>query len=155
MGFFSFIKRKKEYYPSEEIDFEPYIDEFLSKKQPILNPKVSENAGFILKTLFDYYKKNPTKELSKIELANLAFKISRRIPINRKTGKDILNLIRAFFIFLEEKGVVERNQIEEVFREQDLKFIPQEPVVRTSPKTGRNEPCSCGSKKKYKFCCGR
>ena len=28
-------------------------------------------------------------------------------------------------------------------------------VVRTGPKVGRNEPCPCGSGKKYKHCCGR
>ena len=28
-------------------------------------------------------------------------------------------------------------------------------VVRTAPKVGRNEPCPCGSGKKYKNCCGR
>ena len=28
------------------------------------------------------------------------------------------------------------------------------PIVRTSPKIGRNDPCLCGSKKKYKRCCG-
>jgi len=27
--------------------------------------------------------------------------------------------------------------------------------VREKPKTGRNEPCPCGSGKKYKKCCGR
>jgi len=26
-------------------------------------------------------------------------------------------------------------------------------VVRTSPKTGRNDPCPCGSGKKFKHCC--
>lgn len=30
-----------------------------------------------------------------------------------------------------------------------------EPVVRETPKIGRNDPCSCGSKKKYKKCCGK
>ena len=29
------------------------------------------------------------------------------------------------------------------------------PVRRTTPKVGRNEPCPCGSGKKYKHCCGR
>lgn len=29
-----------------------------------------------------------------------------------------------------------------------------EPFVREAPKTGRNEPCPCGSGKKYKVCCG-
>ena len=29
------------------------------------------------------------------------------------------------------------------------------PVVRESRKVGRNDPCPCGSGKKYKNCCGR
>ena len=29
-----------------------------------------------------------------------------------------------------------------------------EPLTRKAPKIGRNDPCSCGSKKKYKKCCG-
>ncbi|PKL24773.1 MAG: hypothetical protein CVV47_10095 [Spirochaetae bacterium HGW-Spirochaetae-3] len=28
-------------------------------------------------------------------------------------------------------------------------------VVRATPKVGRNEPCPCGSGKKYKQCCGK
>ena len=27
--------------------------------------------------------------------------------------------------------------------------------VRTGPKVGRNDPCTCGSGKKYKNCCGK
>ena len=29
-----------------------------------------------------------------------------------------------------------------------------EPIRRAAPKTGRNEPCPCGSGKKFKRCCG-
>lgn len=32
---------------------------------------------------------------------------------------------------------------------------PQAPVVREGPKIGRNEPCHCGSGKKYKRCHGQ
>jgi hypothetical protein len=32
--------------------------------------------------------------------------------------------------------------------------LPAIPYVRPEPKIGRNEPCSCGSGKKYKKCCG-
>jgi hypothetical protein len=34
-------------------------------------------------------------------------------------------------------------------------FVPPLPIVNVSPKVGRNEPCPCGSGKKYKKCCGR
>ena len=36
----------------------------------------------------------------------------------------------------------------------DGQVVP-ETYVRTTPKIGRNDPCPCGSGKKYKFCCGR
>jgi SEC-C motif domain protein len=34
------------------------------------------------------------------------------------------------------------------------KVLPPRPVVRQGPKAGRNDPCPCGSGKKYKKCCG-
>jgi SEC-C motif-containing protein len=30
----------------------------------------------------------------------------------------------------------------------------RKPVVRAEPKVGRNDPCPCGSGKKFKRCCG-
>ena len=36
---------------------------------------------------------------------------------------------------------------------EDGKIAPV-PVVRASPKVGRNDPCPCRSGKKYKHCCG-
>ena len=33
--------------------------------------------------------------------------------------------------------------------------LKQKTVVRTQPKVGRNDPCPCGSGKKYKNCCGK
>jgi len=35
----------------------------------------------------------------------------------------------------------------------DEGHITPRTVVRTAPKTGRNDPCPCGSGKKYKHCC--
>ena len=32
-------------------------------------------------------------------------------------------------------------------------YIPPEPIVRQNPKIGRNDPCPCGSGKKFKKCC--
>jgi HEAT repeat protein len=46
----------------------------------------------------------------------------------------------------------ERNGIEPVFG-PDGEVLLDEPVV-ASAKTGRNDPCPCGSGKKYKKCCG-
>jgi hypothetical protein len=36
----------------------------------------------------------------------------------------------------------------------DANVRPMQPIRNTSPKIGRNDPCPCGSGKKYKKCCG-
>ncbi|MDA8431468.1 MAG: YchJ family protein [Nitrospiraceae bacterium] len=33
--------------------------------------------------------------------------------------------------------------------------VPPKQVVRSAPKVGRNDPCPCGSGKKFKKCCGK
>jgi len=38
---------------------------------------------------------------------------------------------------------------------QDGDFVKDVPLHREEPKVGRNDPCPCGSGKKYKKCCGR
>ena len=37
----------------------------------------------------------------------------------------------------------------------DGEMVGEKPVVREEPKVGRNDPCPCGSGKKYKKCCGK
>ena len=37
----------------------------------------------------------------------------------------------------------------------DGELIGEQPIVREDPKIGRNDPCPCGSGKKYKKCCGK
>ena len=44
--------------------------------------------------------------------------------------------------------------VESVFTLKPL-LVPNKPVRREEPRVGRNEPCPCGSGKKYKQCCGK
>jgi SEC-C motif-containing protein len=37
----------------------------------------------------------------------------------------------------------------------DGKIFGSDPIRRETPKIGRNDPCSCGSGKKFKKCCGQ
>ena len=37
----------------------------------------------------------------------------------------------------------------------DGKPVSRQPIVRSAPKIGRNDPCSCGSGQKFKKCCGK
>jgi len=37
----------------------------------------------------------------------------------------------------------------------DGQIVGQKPVTREGPRVGRNDPCTCGSGKKFKKCCGK
>ncbi|MGE5679733.1 MAG: YchJ family protein [Bacillota bacterium] len=49
----------------------------------------------------------------------------------------------------------EFKKVEDTWFFYDGKLVSQKPVVRVGDKIGRNDPCPCGSGKKYKNCCGK
>ena len=55
---------------------------------------------------------------------------------------------------ISERGIFDRTKA--VFEYFNLPFDAEPPQsVRGSAKIGRNDPCPCGSGRKYKKCCGR
>ncbi|MDR2793256.1 MAG: YchJ family protein [Treponema sp.] len=61
----------------------------------------------------------------------------------------------------EQNGLRNRHHEKASFKKRDGIWlydegtIVPETMVRSMPKVGRNDPCPCGSGKKYKQCCGR
>ncbi len=67
-----------------------------------------------------------------------------------------------FIATYREKGVIQSHHEVGEFKcldgrwyYVDGKLVPPSTQQHQTPKTGRNEPCPCGSGKKYKKCCGR
>jgi SEC-C motif-containing protein len=63
--------------------------------------------------------------------------------------------------FRDERGVEHRHHERSTFVRREGRWYfhdgevqPQAPIKRDAPKVGRNDPCPCGSGKKYKKCCG-
>ena len=54
---------------------------------------------------------------------------------------------------IEQK--VEREEVAKVTGTNRDDSVKKGPIKRASAKIGRNDPCPCGSGKKYKMCCGR
>jgi len=61
-----------------------------------------------------------------------------------------------------EKGISKNHHEVATFAKEDGVWyfmkgeaVPPKPVVRATPKTGRNDPCPCGSGKKFKKCCSQ
>lgn len=55
----------------------------------------------------------------------------------------------------EEKAKAQPMILRRGGQEEETVEVKQQPVKRESKKIGRNEPCPCGSGRKYKKCCGR
>ena len=66
-----------------------------------------------------------------------------------------------FEALYEMDGLRDTHHEKARFKKQDGRWLYDEgnvtpnTVIRTGPKTGRNDPCPCGSGKKFKHCCGR
>lgn len=120
---------------------------------------VKEQAGFILDTTHasqrDQYTESGIQRWARnSEWLGLTILDTEKGTADDDTGT--VEFVAEYF----EKG--RRNRHHEIaqFRREDGAWYfydgqaptPQT-VVRTSPKVGRNEPCPCGSGRKYKKCC--
>lgn len=119
-------------------------------KQHLLNiDHLKEGIG-----LRGYGQKNPLIEYKResfIEfqkmIGEIKWDIVQRI-FKMRPDESTMQLIEE----IEEEKEKELNSLQ--FGGSDEASQPQ-PTKRAAPKIGRNEPCSCGSGKKFKHCCGK
>lgn len=101
-------------------------------------------------------------------MAPLAFSEADVVEAFAKPDPTLRHYTGDWLAFYDPEAIAQRQARwaeEELAREQDelteedpldddlIDLLPQVPVVRSEPKIGRNDPCSCGSGKKYKKCC--
>ena len=87
---------------------------------------------------------NPIEEMDEDTVVNLGYDLETLYKNMVDAKADWLyNLPQWENIFSEEKR-------KELYKEQK-----KSGTVVKGPKIGRNDPCPCGSGKKYKYCCGR
>lgn len=78
-------------------------------------------------------------------------------PEGKKAARELEEALKNFSEFEDEEDEIWdglRGMEETGFWNFDTE-MSQTPFVRISPKIGRNDPCPCGSGKKYKKCCGK
>ncbi|MBI4668836.1 MAG: SEC-C domain-containing protein [Elusimicrobia bacterium] len=95
---------------------------------------------------------------AKFEEFSLAESCYRRAMAAAKTEPDYKEAVGELIHLLKKTGrIPEAQELEDAEaprRAQDLHCLRRwEPYLRPCPKIGRNDPCSCGSGKKYKKCC--
>jgi preprotein translocase subunit SecA len=109
--------------------------------------------------LRSYAQKNPLVEY-KLEgfdifdemLENIRKSVLTRMLIVRIKARETVEQPKQENLVANHGGM---NQLEGRDRAPVVESRQAQTVVRTNPKIGRNDPCPCGSGKKYKNCCGR
>ncbi len=105
---------------------------------------VMEMTGFLDGINESLKEKNPIETMEEDTEVSLAFD-------KEKLYKNMVDA-KADWLY-------ELPQWEKIFDEETRKKLYLEQkrsgTVRNEKKIGRNDPCPCGSGKKYKFCCGR
>ena len=82
------------------------------------------------------------------------YKMSAYEMFNSMTNSIQEDTVRLLYhVHVEQK--IEREQVAQVTGTNKDNSGPKKPVQRTSEKVYPNDPCPCGSGKKYKQCCGR
>lgn len=79
-------------------------------------------------------------------------------PLDKEKEDELISWMatgaaRAYRYFADDRRDLANAQYEDSL--DDEAFYIAEPYRRASPKVGRNDPCPCGSGRKYKRCCGR
>lgn len=94
-------------------------------------------------------------------------RFARKDPL----AAQMLPVLRAYLDFLSDRAVVsQKYEVRQALEHTSAEFehavatgehahhapaAPQKPFVHRAAKTGRNDPCPCGSAKKFKQCCGK
>lgn len=105
---------------------------------------ISLMTGFLDGINESLVKENPIEEMEETTVVNLGF----------DKEKLYRNMVEAKAEWLYELPVWDSLLSQERRKELYLEQKKANTIVKEK-KVGRNDPCPCGSGKKYKFCCGR
>lgn len=115
---------------------------------------VTKNIDFIINTCYKQVKREEVEEW-----ANSATWVSLDIhKVENGTKDDTDGVIHFTAKYKINNALKYHNEIAEFTKInggwQFLDSIAQNSTITNQNKIGRNDPCSCGSGKKYKKCCG-
>lgn len=108
--------------------------------------------GYAQKNPMQEYKREAFEVFSSL-LENIKYEVVSILSKVQVTNREEVNAIEAERRKAAEQEKQYKHQASEATSPAP-KEEPAQTVVRQAPKVGRNDPCPCGSGKKYKKCCG-
>ena len=120
---------------------------------------VKKEIEYILTSLHPEHRKDYDEKSSRDWAESAEWHGIKILNTVKGTGTDSEGEVE-FSVSFTQNGLRQEHHERSSFKKKDGvwyfaegKTMPK-PVFRAAPKTGRNEPCHCGSGKKFKKCCG-
>ncbi len=143
-----------------------------------------EATEYLTKSLLDYVFFEERKELKELTEDHIRQFMTgyapRKLQISSESGAEALDIVSDFLMFLDASGHIRNGaQLSDAVKSNKREFLkllphdeekgkskkasdagrptkakPQK-TSETEARVGRNDPCPCGSGKKYKKCCGQ
>jgi len=139
------LERFANYFVKDKFHNESLIEEVMAILTHLISEEQKEYRDFIDKVIpileaSPHMTEDDVKELKEMKSANTNM---------GEWLKDRMDFSKYVSEYAQYKDLFDDDD-----EDDDPYYIPQQPFVRESRKIGRNEPCPCGSGKKYKKCCG-
>lgn len=139
-----YFEKEKSIYASLLEDPDKRVEGTVGELASKYGVSVLEMAGFLDGINDSLIEKNPIETMDESTKVNLGFE---KEPLYK-------NMVEA-----QADWLYGLPQWESIFDEETRKALYKEQkashTIRVGKKVGRNDPCPCGSGKKYKFCCGK
>ena len=157
--------------------------DFLNAKILKSKTKLSaDTSNYIIKSFLDYiffYEKKESAEINEAHLRHFMREYApRKLSFTAEVAKEVPEILDSFLGFLDTEGYIKNGAIlRDLVKENSRTFLKLTPLAAkvvtkksnqvaapkkkgvqkavTEIRVGRNNPCPCGSGKKYKKCCGK
>lgn len=132
---------------------------------------------YLTKSFLDYiffYQHKEISELNADHITDFLLEFApQKLEISKESSKEVPDILNNLTDFLDTEGYIKNGEkIKKAITENAKKFhkllstqktatksltgiVKDKTKISEETKIGRNDPCPCGSGKKYKKCCGR
>ena len=119
----------------------------------ILNDEDRDKADELEVTAIEYYLLDDKKDFEP-SIRRLKTEFPELYALHESFFNELLRTRDPERMLYQRMKKLKRSKYMAGFDEAEPDAAPVETVRRSQPKVGRNDPCPCGSGKKYKHCCG-
>ncbi|EKD27743.1 MAG: hypothetical protein ACD_79C00596G0002 [uncultured bacterium] len=118
-------------------------------------------VDFIMQTIIPQKQKDYDKNQVKDWSLHSEWQKLEIVETEKGQENDSEGIVEFIAHYKTKKDEVKHHEIAFFKKEKDIwyffdgKYPKQEQFIRNDPKIGRNDPCVCGSGKKYKKCCSK